>query len=114
MVIQSNSLDQPQQVVAEPLTGPAYRIVNRGPWVPAETEEKPKENRSKETYDERADMARWVVDNCQGIGLNAAGEKLAAEFGKSASTCREQLMRGSVSALLTRKGKDRTTTWSLK
>ncbi len=39
LVIHSNALAQPQQVIAEPMTGPAYRVLNRGPW---DTEDKPK------------------------------------------------------------------------
>ncbi|MBF6449505.1 AAA family ATPase [Nocardia elegans] len=114
MVIQSNRLEQPQQLVCEPLTGPAYRVLNRGPWVPTEAEEKPKENRSKDTYDERADMARWVVDNCQGKGLNATASALAEKFGKSSATCKEQLMRGALDKLLDRSGNGTAATWSLK
>jgi hypothetical protein len=32
LVIRSNGLDQPQEVVAKPLTGPNYQLLQRGPW----------------------------------------------------------------------------------
>lgn len=114
MVIQSNALSQPQQLVAEPLTGPAYRVLNRGPWSPAEAEDKPKEKRSKDTYDERAEMARWVVETCQGKGLNATASELAEKFGKSQATCKEQLMRGALFRLLERTGDGSSAVWSHK
>lgn len=114
LVIQSNALSQPQQLVAEPLTGPAYRVLDRGPWVTQDTEKKPKEKRGKPTYDERADMARWVVNNCQGKGLNATASALAEKFGKSQATCKEQLMRGALAKLVNRAGDGSAAVWSLK
>jgi hypothetical protein len=116
LVIQSNSLEQPLQLVAEPLAGPNYRVLNRGPWAPADSEDsKPaKEKRSSETYDERAEMALWVVEECQGKGLNATATALSAKFGKSQATCKEQLMRGALSQLLTRVGDGPAAVWSPK
>jgi hypothetical protein len=32
LVIQANSLSQPQQLVAEPMVGPNYRVLNPGAW----------------------------------------------------------------------------------
>ncbi|WP_280179884.1 AAA family ATPase [Nocardia cyriacigeorgica] len=91
MVIQSNALDQPQQLVCEPLTGPAYRVLNRGPWAAAETDEKPKEKRSKGTLDHRGELATWVVQNCQGLSQRKAAEKLAAELGIGAEAARSRI-----------------------
>lgn len=116
LVIQSNSLEQPQQVVGEPLAGPDYRVLNRGPWAPADEvdDSKPKaEKRAKDTLDERAEMARWVVEHCQGKGLNAAATATAQEFEKSPATVKEQMMRGALSKLLTRTGDGTAATWSL-
>ncbi|MGW0358544.1 AAA family ATPase [Nocardia nova] len=117
LIVKSNMLEQPQEIIAVPGAGPTYTVSNRGPWVEKKKDEddKPaKEKRSKDTYDERADMARWVVDNCQGKGLNATATALAEKFGKSSATCKEQLMRGALDKLLDRTGNGTAATWSLK
>ncbi|MET4609457.1 hypothetical protein ABIC28_000427 [Rhodococcus sp. PvR044] len=115
LVVQSNMLDQPREVIAEPMQGPDYRVLSQGPWVSrSESEaEKPKQSREKATLDTNRAMAEWVVANCQGIGVNAAAPLLAAEFGKSAWTCRDQLIKGGVSKVLARTGSGPTTTWEL-
>lgn len=108
LVIQGNALKQPQQLVAEPLTGPAYRLLNRGPW--GHDEDKPK--RSPAAADLNARAAAWVIDNCQGSGLNKAAKRLAEEFPERTSeTWRDQLMRGALSKLLARDGDDASTSW---
>lgn len=94
LVIQSNALSQPQQLVAEPLAGPAYRVLNRGPWEPKEAsgdEVKPKEKRSKATLDQRNELASWLVENCQGLSQRKAAEKLAAELGISTEAARSRV-----------------------
>jgi hypothetical protein len=115
LVIQSNLLEQPQEIVAEPMTGPDYRVLHRGPWVTrSEAEDdKPKPDRSKATLDTNLAIAQWVVSDCQGKGTNEAAPLIAARFGKAESTARDQLMRGAVSKLLTRTGEGKSTRWEL-
>jgi hypothetical protein len=107
LVIQSNALPQPQQLVAEPLTGSNYRVLNRGPWVRQEEGDRPSQ------VDKNAQIAAWVVENCQGVGTNQVSQKVAEAFGKSPSTCKDLIMRGKVSNLLVRTGEGDSTAWRL-
>ncbi|MFC7451289.1 AAA family ATPase [Rhodococcus daqingensis] len=113
LVIQSNLLDQPQEIVTEPMAGPDYEVLKRGPWVARSdaVDDKPKQKRSQETLDENARMAAWVVENLQGVGVNQAAGRVAAEFNKSSATCKDKLTRGAVSKLLRRTGEGTSTTW---
>ncbi|MDO1485104.1 Uncharacterised protein [Rhodococcus rhodochrous] len=114
LVIQSNLLDQPLEIVAEPMAGPDYRVLKRGPWVSrSDIDDKPKQKRSPKTLDENARMAAWVVENCQGVGVNQAAVRVADEFNKSRATCKDKLTRGAVAALLRRTGEGASTTWAL-
>lgn len=113
LVIQSNALDQPLQIVAEPMTGPNYKVLNRGPWVPKDdNDEKPKQKRKSETYDKNATKADFVVRECQGLGLNAAARQMAVEFGGSDNSHKSSLSTGALSKMLSRSGKDTSTQWS--
>lgn len=116
LVIQGNSLDQPRQIVAEPLRGPNYRVIQNGPWVAkSDEDESPKpQKRDRSTLDRNADMAAWVVDNCQGKGLNETAGMLAEKFSKGTATCRDSLMRGALSSLLDRTGDGASAVWSRK
>jgi hypothetical protein len=106
LVIHSNGLAQPQQVVAEPMTGPAYRVLNRGPW---DTEDKPK----PDVPDENMRAAAWIVDNCQGLGVNKVAAALFAKFpSRSKATWKDHLSRGALATLLVRDGTDTRTSWS--
>ncbi|PWV72795.1 AAA domain-containing protein [Nocardia neocaledoniensis] len=117
LIVQSNLLDQPQQIVAEPRQGPDYRVLQRGPWVDkseaAESTE-PKPKRSAVTQDLNAKAAAYVVEHCQGVGMNQAATRLAEEFpDRSSATWKDQLSRGGVSKLVTRTGDDKATVWEL-
>ncbi|NKY35235.1 AAA family ATPase [Nocardia speluncae] len=113
MVIQSNALDQPQQLVAEPLTGPAYRRVNRGPWTSTDNEEKaPKQDRNVQVLDRNAEVVEWIVNNGQGVGVNKLQDQLTEKFPeKKASTWRYQLLQGALSKMLRRTGEGDSTRW---
>lgn len=105
LVIQGNGLQQPQHLIAEPMAGPTYRVVKRGPWA---TEEKPRPN----NLDQKAEVVAWIVGNCQGLGVNKVAGELASEFpGRPSSTWRDQLMRGELSTLLIRDGTGTSTSW---
>ncbi|WP_280300322.1 AAA family ATPase [Nocardia abscessus] len=118
LVIQSNLLAQPQQVVAEPMQGPDYRVLQRGPWVSREEAEQEnsgvsKPKRSAVVQDLNAQAAAFLVQSCQGVGVNEAASKLAAEFpDRTASTWRDHIMKGGVSKLVIRTGKDTATVWA--
>ncbi|MFE3055164.1 AAA family ATPase [Nocardia sp. NPDC059239] len=115
LVIQSNLLEQPQEIVAEPMQGPDYRVVQRGPWVvKADTKDsaEPTPKRTAATLDRNAQAAAYLVANCQGVGLNQAAGKLAEAFPeRSRATWKDQMSRGSVSALVTRTGEGDSTVW---
>ena len=105
LVIQGNGLGQPQQVVAEPMTGPTYRVLNRGPWA---AEDKPK----PDSLDQNSRVAVWIVDNCQGLGVNKVAPALAKEFpSRPWTTWKDQLVRGELATLLIREGKGTDTSW---
>ncbi|MFR9803660.1 AAA family ATPase [Pseudonocardia sp. RS010] len=112
LIVQSNKLDQPIEIIAEPKTGPDYRVISRGPWVKKDEEEKPKQKRAPETLDQNAEMADYVVNDCQGKGLNETAGALAEKFGKSNATCRDSLMRGALSAMLRRDGDGKAAVWT--
>ncbi|MFL6051310.1 MAG: AAA family ATPase [Actinoallomurus sp.] len=72
------------------------------------------QKRDKERLDRNALMAQWVVENCQGIGVNQAGRMLAEKFGGAESTQQKALKAGgSLAALLSRFGEGPQTVWSL-
>ncbi len=71
-------------------------------------------NRSAERLDQTAGIARWVVDQCQGVGVNATAKIIAAEFGGTESSCKTALKQGALSNLLNREGERGSTVWSLK
>lgn len=119
LVIQSNLLDQPQEIVAEPRQGPDYRVIHRGPWADkSETsepvEKRPKQTRAKVTLDLNADAARFLVDSCQGIGVNRAAQALAEKFpDRKQSTWRDAICSGgAVSKLVSRTGEGVSTVWA--
>lgn len=66
-------------------------------------------NRSKEMLDRNADMARFVVENCQGMSRNKAALALADNFKGSDGTYRNSLSRGPLSKLVKQTG----TNWEL-
>lgn len=120
LVVQSNQLDQPEEIVAEPGPGPNYRVLKRGPWVSrdekaAEAEGKPKHNRTAAVKDKNARAADWLVANGQGLGVNAAARALAAEFDGSSATWRDKLVSsGALTALVSRVGDGAETVWKLR
>ncbi len=70
LVIQSNALQQPQEVVAEPLAGPNYRLLNRRPWIPHEASEPHgKEARGNDLFDLVAnDLQLCRIESGRGVG----------------------------------------------
>jgi len=114
LAIRSNLLDQPQEIVVEPMAGPDYKVLKCGPWVSRnDFDDKPQQKRLQETLDENARIGHWVVENLQGVGVNQAAVRVADEFNKSRSTCKDKLTRGAVAALLRRTGEGKSTTWEL-
>ncbi len=119
LIIQGNSLRQPMEIVADPEHGPCYTVKQKlRPWVVDRQKDdepnavvKPKQQRSKETLDRNAEVADWIVTNCQGVGLNKAAEKVAAEFDGKASSWRQNISQGALSKLLVRTGGDTSTVW---
>lgn len=106
LVIQGNGLQQPQQVVAEPMIGPNYRVVRRGPWA---TEEKSK----SDAPEDNTRVAKWIVDNCQGLGVNKVAAALADKFpSRSEATWKDHLIRRDLAPLLVRTGNNASTSWS--
>jgi AAA domain len=104
LIIRGNALEQPQELIAEP-TSPNYRVLKRGPWDP----DKPRQAADNPN----ARIARWVVDNCQGIGVNQVGKLIAEEFGGAVSGRTQDLKQHALSKLLNRTGSGLATTWKL-
>lgn len=104
MIIRGNRLDQPQHLVAAPMPGPNFRVLNRGPWESV-TEPPKKQDRDKSTLDRNAEIADWVVSNCQGLTVRQASDKVAAEFDGAANSYRTWLRtEGRIGVLLERDG----------
>jgi len=71
-------------------------------------------SRSPERQDQNAVIAQWIVDNCQGRGVNEVGKQVAAQFGGTAGSRQTGLKSGALSKMLIRKGQGGSTIWSLK
>jgi hypothetical protein len=74
------------------------------------------QQREAKTFDDNRRMAKYVVANCQGLGVNAAAKKVAesGEFSAVEETVRSKLKTaGPVGKLLTRTGSGDATTWGL-
>jgi hypothetical protein len=81
----------------------------------AEGQPTPRSNRSVDRLNENAEIADWVVKNCQGVGVNDVAKHIAKEFpGVKESTRRNQLLQGPLSRMLTRNGKGGSTAWTRK
>lgn len=98
LIVQGNGMSQPQQIVAEPMAGPNYRVLNQGPWEPTEkTEEKPKQKRKPETFDLNKAGFEYYRDHCQGLSAREAAKKLHEKFPqRQVETWREHIVRGSI------------------
>ncbi len=118
MIIQGNSLRQPMEIVADPEHGPCYTVKQKlRPWVVEKQkddnaqEENPKQQRDKATLDRNAEVADWIVTNCQRVSMNQTAEKVSAVFGGKASSWRQSILKGALSKLLIRTGEDTSTEW---
>ncbi len=107
LIIKGRALEQPQSLIATP-DSPNYRVLKRGPWV----DDDGRKNDSQKD-DDNTRIARWVVDNCQGVGVNEAAKRVAEKFGGKAETRRTALRQGALSKLLHRAGSESATTWKL-
>jgi AAA domain len=76
-------------------------------------EAQPKANRSPKTFDDNAAIAGWVVKNCQEVGVNQTGKRVAEEFDGTAGSRTTALKSGALSKLLKRTGEGDSTRWSL-
>lgn len=86
----------------------------RGAAVEYKLEETQKSrNRSSQWLDRNAEIAHWVVANCQGKGVNAVGKLVAAQFGGAEGSRQTSLKSGPLSKLLSRSGMGGSTAWSL-
>jgi hypothetical protein len=81
----------------------------------AEGQTTPRSSRSPDRLNENAQIADWVVKNCQGVGVNDVAKHIAKEFpGVKESTRRNQLLQGPLSRMLKRNGKGGSTAWTRK
>jgi len=72
-------------------------------------------DRSPERLDDNATIAKWIVDNCQGVGVNDTGKRVAGQFGGTPGSRTTSLKpRGSLHPLLQRSGEGGSTAWQLK
>jgi hypothetical protein len=70
-----------------------------------------KPKRSTERLDANAEIAEWIVENCQHTGLNATAKKVSAEFGFKEGTVKQSLIKGLLSKLVTYSGQGGSTVW---
>lgn len=74
-----------------------------------------KRDRSPERLDSNATIAKWIVDNCQGVGVNETGKRVAEQFGGTPGSRTTALKSKSpIHALLERTGEGGSTVWRLK
>jgi AAA domain len=71
-----------------------------------------KPNRSVQRMDDNAVIADWVVENCQRIGVNQAGKRVAEKFGGTGGSRTFSLKTGPLSKMLKRTGEGGSTTWA--
>ena len=110
LIVQSNKLEQPQQLIALPKTGPDFEVLNRGPWI--KPDPKPKQERSRETLDQNAVKSEFVVKQCQGLGVRATAQAMAERFGGTMDSHKSSLSSGALSKMLDRSGDGASTRWS--
>lgn len=79
----------------------------------AEGQPTSRSNRSTDRLDENAEIARWIVENCQGVGVNEVGRQVAAKFGGAVGSRQTSLKQDTLSELLKRTGKGGSTRWLL-
>jgi len=61
-----------------------------------------------------ASIAKWIVDNCQGVGVNETGRRVAKKFGGEGNSRITSLKpRGSLRSLLKIAGEGDNTVWKL-
>lgn len=73
-----------------------------------------KHDRSPERLDNNAAIAEWIVENCQGVGVNETGKRVAEKFGGTAGSRATSLKpNGSLFPLLKRSGTGGKTKWEL-
>lgn len=72
-----------------------------------------KPNRSTTRLDENAEIAQWIVANCQNNGVNEVGKLVSEEFGGTPGSRRTSLKSGALSKLLKRQGTAASTRWTL-
>jgi hypothetical protein len=93
LVIDGNGLEQPQELVAEPMTGPRYKVLQPlAPWGES-SPEKPKQERSKGRLDANQDLRAWLDANCQGLTVHSAGVKLGEHLGIHWDTAKKRVSR---------------------
>jgi AAA domain len=68
-------------------------------------------NRSPQRLDNTAEIAKWIVKNCQHAGLNATARKVSVEFGLNEGTVKQSLIKGLLSRLVTYSGQGGSTVW---
>lgn len=98
LYVQSNALDQPYEITAEPRgTGdaPDYRVVNR-----AKIEPRIPEQRAPEVLDRNDQVASYIVDHCTRLSQRQAAEKVAEIFGGSKGTWRNSISSGALSKMV--------------
>lgn len=97
LIIRGNGLEQPQQLVAEPMTGPVYRVLNRGPWDAAggQTVEA-KRQRTKARLDANDCLLQWLNTNCAGMTLRETAAKLADREGCKPETAKRRITRAGI------------------
>jgi hypothetical protein len=78
----------------------------------AEGQPTSRQNRSPERIDQNKEIARWVVGNCQSIGVNATAKRIADEFGGTEGSRKTSLKQGALSKMLNHTGEGGSSVWT--
>jgi hypothetical protein len=92
---------EPHKIIIKHGAGARFEVLSSADadQMGAEAENR-KRQRDAATLDKNKQMAEWVVANCQGMSQRQTAEKLAAQFGGSASSLQSSLSVRALSKLL--------------
>ncbi|KXF54645.1 hypothetical protein AXA44_40555 [Rhodococcus sp. SC4] len=104
------NVDHGAELILRPDAGARFSVIERKDTVDDVAEVR---QRDTAVLDQTAEHARFVVEQCQGLGVNQTAKKLSEEFGIADGTFKSSLSRGRLSAMLTRTGTASATAWEL-
>ena len=105
---------EPYEMTLHHGAGARFEVIDVKDSEAVKAQEESQRRRSADRLDENEKFATWVVENCQGKGVNSAATELSEFAEKSYETCRSMLRaNGTLAKLLSRSGEGASTTWKL-